>query len=290
MREEDWKTIITLHKCQNLTKAACSMYISQPTLTKQLHRIESELGVAVVKRSNKGVSFTPEGEYLAHEAEKIISIIQETKRNIWKMRDGLGGTLKIGTSSSFARSQLPKLLNSYSAINAQVKFKVTVMLSGEVLDAVRNETVHVGFVNGDREHNEKQVLCSYGRAYIITNHEIEKSDLADLDMIVHNRDAYSKDILENWWKNNFDEPMRIGTSVQDIDTSLKWVKDGLGFGIVYSNCFNESDHFFKLPLLDSEGKHIRRNTWAICKRDYADFPIIQNFMNFIEESGPMGAD
>jgi DNA-binding transcriptional LysR family regulator len=290
VREEDWKTIIVLHDCQNLTKAAHVLYVSQPTLTKQLHRIEQELGVSVVRRSNKGVSFTPEGEYLAHQAQQIISIVQETKKNIWKMRDGLGGTLKIGTSSSFARSQLPKLLNAYAAQNSQVKFKVTVMLSGEVLEAVRNESIHIGFVNGDRDHNEKQVLCSYGFAYAIANRPIEKKNLLDMDMIMHNRDALSRELIERWWKNNFDEPMRIGTIVQDIDTSLKWVHDGLGYGVVFSNCLSEDDHFFRLPLLDTEGRPIRRNTWAICKRDYADFSIIENFMNFIERSGPMRSD
>ena len=290
MREEDWKTIIALYECQNLTKAAHSMYVSQPTLTKQLHRIENELGVTVVKRSNKGVTFTPEGEYLAHQARKIMAAVQETKKNIWRMRDGLCGTLKIGTSSSFARSQLPKLLSAYSAINEQVKFKVTVMLSTDVLEAVRNEAIHVGFVNGDRNHHEKQVLCSYGAAYAIANHPIEKNDLLSMDMIMHNRDSYSKELFERWWRSNFDEPMRIGTIVQDIDTSLKWVRDGMGYGVVFSNCLSDEDHFYKMPLLDNNGQPIRRNTWAICKKDYADYPIIENFMDFIEEHGPMGAD
>lgn len=290
MRDEDWKTIIALHEHQNLTKAAHEMYVSQPTLTKQLHRIENELGVTVVKRSNKGVTFTSEGEYLAHQAVKITALIQETKKNIWRMRDGMGGTLKIGTSSSFARSHLPRMLNAYSAINNKVKFKVAVMLSGEVLEAVRNESIHVGFVNGDRDHNEKQVLCSYGYAYAIANHPIEKNDLLDMDMIMHNRDAYSKDIVEKWWKNNFDEQLHISAIVQDIDTCFKWVSDGLGYGVFYSNCFNENDRFFKLPLLDNDGKLIRRNTWAICKKNYSDYPVIENFMNFIEQSEPMGAD
>ena len=290
MREEDWKTLITLYECRNLTRAAKEMYLSQPTLTKQLHRIESELGLTVVKRSNKGVTFTPEGEYLVHQARKITELIQETKKNVWKMCGGTGGTLKIGTSSSFARAQLPRLLSAYSAINGQVKFKVTVMLSGEVLEAVRNETVQIGFVNGDRKHSEKQVPCSYGYAYAVANRPIEKNDLLGMDMIMHNRDQYSKDIFERWWKNNFSEPMRIGTIVQDIDTSLKWVSDGLGYGVIYSNCFNESDNFFKLPLLDNDGRPIRRNTWAICRRDCAELPLIADFMDYIEKSGPIGAE
>ena len=88
MREEDWRTIIALHEYRNLTKAADSMYVSQPTLTKQLHRIENEFGIRVVERSNRGVSFTPEGEYLAERARLIMDDIMETKRVLAEMSGG----------------------------------------------------------------------------------------------------------------------------------------------------------------------------------------------------------
>jgi len=290
MRDEDWKTLLALHQHQNLTKAAKAIYVSQPTLTKQLYRIEQEFGISVVTRSNKGISFTPEGEFLVQQARKMVSVMMETQKGLWEMQGSLAGTLKIGTSSSFARSQLPKLLQAYSSTNDQTKFKVTVMLSGDVLEAVQNGSIHVGFVNGDRDHSEKQILCSYGAAYAVASRPIEKNDLLNMDMIMHNRDAYSRNIFERWWKNNFSEPMRIGTIVQDIDTSLKWVKDGLGYGVMFSNCINEDEIFYKYKLLDNDGKPIYRNTWAICKRDFADFPLVESFMNFIEESGPLGAD
>ena len=87
MREEDLKIIITLHEWQNLSKAAAAMYISQPTLSKQLHRIEAELGAALVNRTNRGISFTKEGEYLASQAHSILALIEETKKNVRDMAD-----------------------------------------------------------------------------------------------------------------------------------------------------------------------------------------------------------
>lgn len=290
MRDEDWKTIIALHQYQNLTKAAASLYLTQPTMTKQLARIEQELGTSIVRRSNKGISFTPEGEFLVQQAHKINEIMLETRRGLWQMQGGLSGTLNIGTSSSFARSQLPRLLQDYSAQNAQTKFKVTVMLSSEALEAVQNEKIHVAFVNGDRKHHEKQVLCSCGAAYAIASRPIGKEDLLTMDMIMHNRDSYSRNMLESWWKQNFDQPMPIGIVVQDIDTSLKWVKDGLGYGVMFSNCLNEDEQFYRYPLLEPDGTPMRRNTWAICKKDWADYPLVANFMQFIEDRGVRTVD
>ena len=82
MREEDLITIIALHDNQNITKAAESLYMSQPTLTKQLRRIENELGVQLVVRSNRGISFTPQGEYFAERARAIVGELADMRREL----------------------------------------------------------------------------------------------------------------------------------------------------------------------------------------------------------------
>ena len=53
MKDLDWKIIVTLYDCKNVTKAANMLYMSQPTLSKNLNRIEAELGEKIIERSNK---------------------------------------------------------------------------------------------------------------------------------------------------------------------------------------------------------------------------------------------
>ena len=141
MREEDWKTIITLHEYQNLTRAATAIYMSQPTLTKQLYRIEHELGVPVVSRTNRGVMFTPEGEYLARQALKISALIQDTKRNLLKMRDGSDGIIKLAVCEGI---NIDWLLDRYKLSNGRIEFASEEMSSYELVEAVKNEDVYLG--------------------------------------------------------------------------------------------------------------------------------------------------
>ncbi len=82
MREEDFKIILTLHKLKSLSKTAQELYISQPTLTKNLKKLEADLGVNLVTRSNKGVVFTAEGELFAIQAEKILVLMEETRQKL----------------------------------------------------------------------------------------------------------------------------------------------------------------------------------------------------------------
>ena len=55
-----------------MTKVANSFYMTQPSLTKRLKQMEEEFGVTIVNRTPKGLSFTPEGSYLADQAERYL--------------------------------------------------------------------------------------------------------------------------------------------------------------------------------------------------------------------------
>ena len=80
MKTSDWALIQTLYECRNITRAAAQLYISQPTLTKRLRAIEEELGVVIALRGKRGVTFTPEGEYLAVKATQFLSLMDEVNR------------------------------------------------------------------------------------------------------------------------------------------------------------------------------------------------------------------
>ena len=64
----DYEMLIELYNSNSITTAAQRLYITQPALTKWIHRLENDLGVILVNRNTKGVEFTPEGEHLVHFA------------------------------------------------------------------------------------------------------------------------------------------------------------------------------------------------------------------------------
>ena len=82
MTDLDWRILVTLYQRKNVTETASLLFMTQPTLTKRLQKIENELGIIVALRNKKGVFFTPEGEYAASQAMKIAEILKETKKGI----------------------------------------------------------------------------------------------------------------------------------------------------------------------------------------------------------------
>ncbi|MEM5780113.1 MAG: LysR family transcriptional regulator, partial [Lawsonibacter sp.] len=103
MKNEDWQLLKTLYATKNLTQAARLLFITQPALTKRLKYMEKTVGCQLVQRSNKGVSFTAEGEYLAKQANLFLDLMEETRQHLRSMGAQTNPVVRIGAPSSFAK-------------------------------------------------------------------------------------------------------------------------------------------------------------------------------------------
>ncbi|MCD7729532.1 MAG: LysR family transcriptional regulator [Clostridia bacterium] len=84
----------------SMTKAAERLYVSQPTLSKQMKELEEELGKKLFKRSSASVSLTDEGMLLRKRAEDILAMVDKTKEEFSTMDDITGGEVYIGCAES----------------------------------------------------------------------------------------------------------------------------------------------------------------------------------------------
>src|SRR5437660_1565633 len=83
-----------------LTAAAARLFITQPTLTKQIRQLEAQLGVQLLHRSRSGVTPTPAGHALAGHA---VALLEGWETALWATRqaaDAAGGTLRVGFEGS----------------------------------------------------------------------------------------------------------------------------------------------------------------------------------------------
>ncbi|MGD9475846.1 MAG: LysR family transcriptional regulator [Eubacteriaceae bacterium] len=104
-------------KCLNLTKAAQNLFITQPTLGRQLIKIESELNVLLFIRSNKGLTLTPAGTVLFQEFSKLITDYDTAVEKASLASQCIDGTLNIGVLDGLDVSTLIPDLISYFETN-----------------------------------------------------------------------------------------------------------------------------------------------------------------------------
>ena len=82
---------------ENFTRAAEQLNVTQPTLSRQIADLETELGVKLFIRSNHNIVLTEDGMLLKRRAQEILSLADKTKRDFLYKEENLEGTVTIGS-------------------------------------------------------------------------------------------------------------------------------------------------------------------------------------------------
>jgi len=110
MNFRDLNYLVKVAELKHFGKAAQACFVSQPTLSMQVKKLEQELGVVVFERSNKHVMLTPIGERLVQQAKNMLQAMDELHRLAKNSRDPYAKTLRLGVIPTLAPYLLPSLI------------------------------------------------------------------------------------------------------------------------------------------------------------------------------------
>lgn len=285
MRDLDWKIIATLYTSKSITKTANLLFITQPTLSKRLQLIEEELNTELVIRTSKGVKFTPEGEYVARQAQLILNIIDNIHQNLSNSTGGKKGTLHIGAPNSYTRFVLPPLIAQYARLYPDVRLEITTALSSQIPKLVDDRSVQVGFMrsnHGSIPSGLTRIMLSEDQIYIVSSQPIQLEQLPDLPQIDYVKEPSIIEDTAVWWKQHFDRGPTVRMKVNHGDTCLAMIRQGLGYAIFSDDHFFRDDpNLFRMPLIHADGTPFTRKTYLIYSRD-SQSSLITNFIEFIK--------
>lgn len=97
----------------SITKAASSLYVSQPALSQAIMKIEANLGVSLFTRNKKAFSLTPEGEYFVKKASEIMHYINLIDDAVNKQLQATSEELRIGIPHYLGSKIIPPILKLY---------------------------------------------------------------------------------------------------------------------------------------------------------------------------------
>lgn len=107
------KYFIAVAEQHSFTKAATQYYLTQTAITQQIHSLEATIGTELFDRSTRPISLTPAGTVFLNEARAIIDRIDSAVLHAQEASTGLGGTLRIGYTKGYERSNLSDKLRSF---------------------------------------------------------------------------------------------------------------------------------------------------------------------------------
>jgi LysR family hydrogen peroxide-inducible transcriptional activator len=110
MNLRDLHYFVVLAETKHFGEASQRCYVSQPTLSMQIKKLEESLGVRLFERTNKQVFLTGEGLILLNTAKKILLLVDELKETARCFSDPLAGELRLGVIPTLAPYLLPMVL------------------------------------------------------------------------------------------------------------------------------------------------------------------------------------
>ncbi len=116
--------VLAVYKEQSFVKAAKKLFVSQPSLSSSIKRIEQKVGSPIFDRSNSPITLTEVGEKYIEYALSIQQKEQAFESYVLDIENFNSGTIKIGGSSFFSSFVLPEMIANFNKLYPKVKFVV----------------------------------------------------------------------------------------------------------------------------------------------------------------------
>jgi DNA-binding transcriptional LysR family regulator len=130
----------------NFTRAAQKLHLAQPSLTRQIHNLEEEIGVRLLDRGRNQVSLTEEGRRFLVDARRLVALSLESIKAVQRFSRGESGQLNLGYLFKFNFDLLPATLTTFYEACPEIAVNLFDMPPAEQLRALEARKIDLGFV------------------------------------------------------------------------------------------------------------------------------------------------
>ena len=140
------KYIVAVARERHFGRAADACFVSQPTLSVAIRKLEDELGVALFERSSTEVSLTPSGERIVVQAQRVLDEAARVKELAKEGRDPLAGALRVGVIYTIGPYLLPTLVRQLLRDAPQMPLLLNENFTVKLLELLKNGEIDVAIV------------------------------------------------------------------------------------------------------------------------------------------------
>ena len=178
------KTFFSVANNLSFTKASQELFISQPAITRQIAKLESEYGVKFFERLGRKLKLTAAGEIFFEKTSKILKDYEDLDYTMHLLTKDQVGKLRLGASTTIAQYVLPKVLASFKHFYPKVGITMLSGNSRTIEDALKSDLLDVGFVEGIHQTQGLQYTPFLeDELKVITNNSFKAQSLTLKDFI-----------------------------------------------------------------------------------------------------------
>lgn len=147
MNFQDIYYALTVNREKSITKASNVLYVSQPSLSQCIQKIEKELDITIFKRTQKGVEPTDEGEIFFEFAKKVYTLHQDFKKELSDKSFANSGKVVVGFTGTQATYVLPYFLPSFKNLYPNINIVLEEATSDSIEKRLEEKSVDIGIIH-----------------------------------------------------------------------------------------------------------------------------------------------
>ena len=286
---ESFAAVVRLN---SFTKAAESLYISQPTISTHIRALEEELGTRLIMRTTKNIEVTAEGMKLY---DYSVNILELRDRMVSECSAGGRQIIHLGASTIPSAYILPEILPLFGKMNPNAFFVIHQTDSKGVVDGLGDGIYDVGLIGMPSE--KESVICTpfcKDRMVLITpvteeylNMQLDGVSPVEVlrksPVILREKGSGSKKSADFFLEQAgiHDEQLQVSARVNDPEAIKNLVAGGLGVSIISKRAASNFLREKRILAFELPDRADTRDLYVTCRQDQADRGIVREFMEFI---------
>ncbi len=256
--------VLAVAEHQNFTKAAEKCFVTQPTLSMQIQKLEDELDILIFDRSKKPIELTDVGRKIVTQAKNIVNESYRIQDIVDQQKGFIGGEFKLGIIPTIMPTLLPMFLKTFIKKYPKIKLKIEELNTDEIINRINEGHLDAAIAATPLEHESIKERVLYFEpfvAYIPKGHKlytkgrIKVEELEIEDMLLLEDGHCFRDGVINLckaFKNHEDDKFQLESG--SIETLVKLSNEGLGMTLLpYLHTLDlnpnvqENLHYFEEP-------------------------------------------
>ncbi len=234
--------VLAVAEHQNFTKAAAKCFVTQPTLSMQIQKLEDQLDILIFDRSKKPIELTEVGKKIVTQARNIVNESNRIQDIVDQQKGFIGGEFRLGIIPTIMPTLLPMFLKTFIKKHPKVKLIIEELTTEEIISRINDGHLDAAIAATPLENENIKERVLYFEpfvAYIPNNHRLsdkKKIDVSDLDiedmLLLEDGHCFRDGVINlcKVFKDHTDDTFQLESG--SIETLMKLSNEGLGMTLL----------------------------------------------------------
>lgn len=235
------KYVLAVAQHQNFTKAANKVFVTQPTLSMQIQKLEDELDIQIFDRSKKPIELTETGKKIVRQAHNIVNESDRIQDIVDQEKGFIGGEFKLGVIPTVMPTLLPMFLMNFVNRYPKVKLRIEELTTDHIIEGLSDGTLDAAIAATPLQNDMIKERVLYFEPFVCydprnASRSKEKMTISDINvdelLLLEDGHCFKDNVLNLCSKSRKSDDEKFTLESGSFETMIKLSDEGLGMTLL----------------------------------------------------------